>query len=66
MGDKSDLVDLAMQIHAETDSAVCVSLEGDRRKAVWLPKSQVEIERKPKAIVVVTMPEWLAVNKGLV
>jgi hypothetical protein len=69
---KSDLVDLTLQLHHETwpgiadHGAVLVSDDGDKRKAVWLPKSAVEIERKPKAIVIVTMPERLAIEKGLV
>lgn len=63
---KSDLVDLTMQLHAETAKAIRVSDDGDDKKAVWLPLSQVEIERKAKGIVIVTLPEWLAIDKGLV
>lgn len=63
---KSDLVDLTMQLHAETAKAVLVSDDGDKDKAVWLPLSQCEVERKAKGIVIVTMPEWLATEKGLV
>jgi hypothetical protein len=32
---------------------------------VWLPKAKIKIEAKPKGIVLVTLPEWLAVEKGL-
>lgn len=66
---KSDLVDLTLQLHAETTKAVLVSDDGDKKRAVWLPKSQIEIEREPKSVrglIVATMPEWLAVDKGLV
>ncbi len=63
---KSDLIDLTMQLHAETERAVRVSDDGDDKKAVWLPLSQVEVFRKAKGIVVVTMPEWLAIQRGLV
>lgn len=62
---KSDLVDLTMQLHAETDKAILVSDDGDKAKAVWLPKSQIEFEQKGP-IVEVTMPSWLATDKGLV
>lgn len=70
---KSDLHDLTMQLHHETDRAVLVSDDGEREHAVWLPKSRIEMERcaewagaKPGcAIVVVTLPERLAIEKGL-
>jgi len=63
---KSDLVDLTMQLHVETPKAIRVSDDGDAAKAVWLPLSQIEFERKPRGIVIVTLPEWLAIEKGLV
>ena len=66
MSGKSDLIDLTMQLHAETGKAVLVSDDGDKVRAIWLPLSQVEIERKASGIVVVTMPEWLAIQRGLV
>lgn len=66
MTGKSDLIDLTMQLHAESQKAILVSDEGDKTHAVWLPLSQVEIEHKGKGIVVVTLPEWLAIEKGLV
>ena len=62
---KSDLVDLDMKMHYQTDKAVHVSLDGNEAKAVWLPRSQIELEAKPKGIVRVTLPEWLAIKKGL-
>jgi hypothetical protein len=65
---KSDLVDLEMVRHHVTERAVLVSLDGDKRKAVWLPIAHVEVVCKnaSRAIVEVTMPEWLAVERGLV
>lgn len=63
---KSDLIDLTMQLHHETPKALLVSDDGDKDKAVWLPLSQIEIERKSDGIVIVTLPEWLATDKGLV
>lgn len=63
---KSDLIDVTMQLHHETDKAVLVSDDGDKSGAVWLPLSQCEVERKPNGIVIVTLPEWLATAKGLV
>lgn len=64
---KSDLVDIAAVRHAETDKAILVSETGEKSDAVWLPKSQVEIENDGhKNFITVTMPEWLAKDKGLI
>ena len=52
----------------ETPAAVLASVDDDREQAVWLPKSQVEIEPKlvdGKHYATVTMPAWLATEKGL-
>ncbi len=64
---KSDLVDLTLCRHAATERAIQVSETGDRSKAVWLPLSQIEVAPTAAAsIVVVTLPEWLANERGLV
>lgn len=64
---KSDLVDIAMLRHAETDKAILVSETGERETAVWLPKSQIEIASDGhKNFVTITMPEQLAMDKGLI
>jgi len=72
----SDLVDFNMVQHVDKDrpKAVLVSF-GDRRNAVWLPLSQAEVfelaalERKRGGyidqLVRVTLPKWLAREKGL-
>lgn len=75
---RSDLTDLTLALHAETDKAILVSETGDPKKTVWIPKSQCEIERTGRfcqqenkvgtrkyPIIIVTMPEWMAVNKEL-
>lgn len=60
---RSDLVDIAAEIRAETKAAVLI-FDGTRK--AWLPKSQIEIEASGgSALVVVTLPEWLAREKGL-
>lgn len=63
---KSDLIDVTLQLHHETPKAILVSEDGDKAKAVWLPLSQVEVEPKGNGIVEVTMPNWLAMEKGLI
>lgn len=62
---KSDLVDLTLQIHARTNRAILVSDDGDRERAVWVPLAHVEVAPQGRHHVV-TMPEWLAIDRGLV
>lgn len=68
---KSDLVDVDVVVVHRTygydgsDRAYLVHT-GDRDKAVWLPASAVELSEGPNGACIVTMPERLAVDKGLV
>lgn len=49
----------------ETKHAIFVIIQDDviDTIAVWLPKSQIEIDKKRK---IITMPEWLATEKELI
>lgn len=64
---RSDLVDIPVHLHAETDKAWMIRT-GDRSygEKHWIPKSQGELvpEGSP-GIYILTIPEWLAVAKGL-
>lgn len=61
------LTDISVQLHQETPRATLVSDDGDFEKAVWLPKSQVEyVEKAGSSVIEVTLPEWLATERGLV
>lgn len=66
---KGDILDVEVALHRSTDRAVFVSLDGDVSKAVWLPKSQIEIEVKRKDGMLVLceaqIPQWLAEQEGL-
>lgn len=62
----SDLVDVTMQVHAKTDRAILASDDGDEKFAVWLPLSQIEVEMMDDGTAEITMPEWLAMEKGLI
>ena len=62
----SDLLDMTVKLHAMTDRAVRVSDDGDDENAVWLPLSQIEVLKRPGGIAIVTLPEWLALDKGLI
>lgn len=63
---KSDIIDITVEKLHETASAVLVTATV-ADKGVWLPKSQIEIEPADTGgLYVVALPEWLAVEKGLV
>lgn len=59
---KSDLIDIACIIRHETQRAWLIDVGNE--KPVWVPKSQVEVYEDKGTII--TMPEWLAKEKGLV
>ncbi len=63
MSERVDLVDVTVKLKHETKAAWLVS-DGDRD--VWLPKSQCELEHGKDMVCIVTMPEWLAVEKELI
>lgn len=62
---RSNIIDLTVHLHHETEGAVMVSDTADPADAVWLPKSQIEIE-EDGAVHTVSLPEWLAKEKGLI
>ena len=57
---KSDLVDIAATLRHQTEKAFLLDHGGD--EAVWVPISMVE-DNKDGTF---TMPEWLAMEKGLI
>jgi hypothetical protein len=63
---RSDVVDLTLKLHHETERALLVSDSGDRDDAVWLAKSQIEFTETKPGFVEVTLPEWLATERKLV
>lgn len=65
---KSDLIDIAGVIHAETAAAILFSDTAHKADAKWLPKSQIEIEYDGgrRDFATVTMPERLAIEKEFV
>lgn len=57
---RSNLVDIAGEIQGETEKAFRFY---DGKEIVWIPKSQCEWDEESK---IMTMPEWLALEKGLI
>jgi len=67
----TNIIDLTLQEHHRTKAAILVSDDGEEKNAVWLPLSQCEVAEMPgtgaaRGLVLVTLPEWLAVERGLV
>ncbi len=62
---RSDLVDLALIFRDERPLAIAVSDFG-HKEWKWLPKSKIEFEKTSPTTVNVTLPEWLARDKGLI
>jgi len=61
-------VELDLRIMAETANAYLVT-EDEKNKEYWLPKSQIDIsddEPEVGKIYSFLIPEWLAIEKGLV
>lgn len=68
---KSDLTDVSLEprmVRGKAQAFFQGELdENDREVWIWLPLSQIEVsEKDDKGLVVVTMPEWLALDKGLI
>lgn len=61
---RRELYDASFKLLHETDGAILVT-EDDEKK-FWLPKSQIEFEKIETGLVEVTMPLWLAKEKGIV
>ena len=62
---KSDVIDIEGMVHHQTEKAVLFSTDGNRSNAEWLPKSQIEVEDQ-HPIWTITLPEQLALDKGLI
>ncbi len=64
---KSNLVDVEVQVHHQTTAALLVSPVGTSAEKIWLPLSQIEAESTDSnEITVITLPEWLALEKELI
>ncbi len=64
---RSNIIDVTVEIVRETAKAVLVH-DGDESRAVWLPLSQIELSKNDHSpgVHTVSLPEWLAQEKGLI
>ena len=58
-------MEISLMWLGETKVAIKVT-ETDRGEGVWLPKSQIEYERKQDGSVDVTLPVWLYEEKEFI
>lgn len=64
---RSDLVDLTLILRQDKPLAIAVSDPAKpQSKWIWLPKSKIEYESIGQGNVSVTLPGWMAKEKGLV
>jgi hypothetical protein len=63
----ADLLDLTLRRGKDNPLSITVA-DPDKPGGKWisLPKSQIEYVDKGHGIVVVTLPEWLAIDRGLI
>ena len=62
-----NIIEIAVQLHAESERAVRVSDDGESNNAVWIPKSQIEAQQDlGNGVIELSLPEWLALDKGLI
>ena len=68
MSKNHTLVTIEVALHYSTPKAYLVSDDGNNDHAVWIPKSQCELEQTEMASVIykLTAEEQLLVDKGLV
>lgn len=61
--DQGGVIDIAVRIKHETDKAYLAETgEGD----IWFPKSQVELYESQSTGQILTVPYWVAKEKGLI
>lgn len=58
---RSDIVDLALVFHRDSEKGLLLSQNGDPRLAQWGPKSMIDGSERSG---IWSMPEWLAKEKG--
>lgn len=63
---RNEIVEVDGAIEARTDRAILFHT-GDKTQAVWLPRNQIQIDDAGfPEIFTVSMPEWMALDRGLI
>lgn len=60
-------VELCLHLHHTTPRALLVSQNGDEDRATWLPRALIAAcEETSPGTVELTVPEWLALERGFI
>lgn len=62
---RSNIIDLDLIIVRLTDKAALVK-DTEDADAIWLPLSQIELDGNPGSVGTVSLPDWLAQERGLI
>jgi hypothetical protein len=65
----SDLVDLTVWIMMDDPNKKAIAIADPAKPTktwIWLPRSQVEYVKAEPGLIVLTLPQWLAKDKGLI
>lgn len=60
----SEDIEIAVEVITQTDSAFCV--DTGLTENVWIPKSQISDSDDDYNPTCIFIPEWLALEKGLI
>jgi hypothetical protein len=66
---RNDTINIEVTLHADPPLSLAILVSDDGEdNAVWLPRSQIEYDRDAAVgdVITVTLPEWLAMEKGLI
>jgi len=64
MGLDDDYPDISYEeLAVDALKAYLFDIDGDKKRMVWIPKSQIELDEKSKTF---NIPRWLAEEKQLV
>ena len=64
---KADLVDLTLHVVCRSRSGKALQVyDASPDEKVWLPISEIETEPLRDDLAIITMPRWIAREKGLI
>lgn len=69
---KSDIVDVVVEMRDDSPHRQAIAVfdgekdKNDKEVWVWLPRSQIEVDKLEGRSVTISLPEWLAMDKGLI
>ena len=59
------MIEVSMYIHHAGENAIFASIDGVKKKAVWIPLHLIEVEFIGRNAVNISLPEWFAFEHGI-